>query len=154
MLFLGMRKLSITLVLLSLSCFSYSQVTITPKVNKYEKPILRTDSIVLETNTSTLIKRNLTFSNFRICLLPRDSFLRKPYLHIIKYGKWEERSKDSLFLTLIFPNDIEAIHVPKTSALVEEYGEDAKNGVILVTLKRRKALEYKKKFEEFKAENK
>lgn len=146
-----MRKLLIISFLIFSSSFSYSQLTAVSIVNKYEKPILRTDSIILKTDGSTLRKGALPAGNFRICTPSRACLVQKPLLYIFKYRKWEKRLTDTALLNFFNPNDVEKIEIPKIVGLVEEYGHVAKYGVIIITLKSNKALEYEKKFEEFKA---
>ncbi|MBB1139770.1 M56 family metallopeptidase [Myroides sp. WP-1] len=45
--------------------------------------------------------------------------------------------KDNTIINSLDPNDIEQVHVIKGEKAVKEYGEDAKNGVILVTTKKK-----------------
>ena len=95
-------------------------------------------------------ERNTTDSSqintIRICAPSRANMIGSP-LTIVKYGKKEYKSsisnKDGA-LGMIDPKDISSINILKTQEQTQKYGDDAKNGVIIVTIKNEKAGEFSK----------
>ena len=82
----------------------------------------------------------------RICSPSRSNMLGSP-LTIVKYGKKEYKSSISNkygALVMIDPKDISSINILKTQEQTQKYGDDAKNGVIIVIIKDEKAREFSK----------
>ena len=129
-LFLGMRVILFFVCLVSINSV-FGQI--------------QTDSLVLK-------KPDVETNTIRICAPSRAGVIPKPPLYVIKYGKKEYQNNKEYFIPdiseLFSPNDIASINVLKDSASAEKYGEDGKNGVIVITLKDNKVSTFKKKSKE------
>jgi aminopeptidase-like protein len=142
-----------TVLMLSfiLSCFSvFAQrnsttetIIVNPKYKEIEN-ILKTElphhQQVRDTTDSSQI------ITIRICSPSRANMIASP-LTIIKYWNKEYKSSTSNkggALGMIDPKDISSINILKTQEQTQKYGDDAKNGVIIVTIKDEKAGEFSK----------
>lgn len=90
-----------------------------------------------ETNLIT----NSKDSVIKICAPSRINAICKP-LTVIKYGnktyQFISDSSNSSFLNTFSPKDITAIEILKDKTEVAKYGDNAKNGVIIITVKNAK----------------
>ncbi|OAQ38091.1 hypothetical protein A5893_14905 [Pedobacter psychrophilus] len=140
--------LILSIILSSFSVFAQrNSTTDTVIINKKYNEI---DNILKTDLPHHQQKRNATDSsqnsNIRICVPSRANMIGSP-LTIIKYGKKEFLSKDSTnnaILNIINPNDILSINILKNEEQTKKYGDDGKNGVIIVTIKDEKADEFAK----------
>lgn len=87
----------------------------------------------------------------RLCM-PSKSELLNPPLYIIKSHNKEFKVKD---ISILNPNAIQAISVLKDSSAINKYGNEAKNGVVLITVNDDKYPElYKEIKKAYKERNK
>nr|WP_294899749.1 hypothetical protein [uncultured Pedobacter sp.] len=93
-------------------------------------------------------------SNVRICVPSRANMVKTTPLYIIKYGRKEYRCKNSGFLNIVSPNMIATINILKDSVAIKNYGDEAKNGIIIIGIKKTEVSEFKKKLNKYKAEQK
>ncbi len=140
--------LSILIIVSSFSVFAQQNSTtdtviINPKYKEIDN-ILKTD--LPHHQQERNITDNSQKNTIHICAPSRANMLGSP-LTIVKYGKKELLSRDfknNSVLKIINPNDISSIDILKDKESIEKYGEDGKNGVIIVTIKDEKADEFAK----------
>lgn len=82
----------------------------------------------------------------RICAPSRANMLNQPKpLYVLFYGKNHWIVRDLPFDSIkINPNDIKTINILKDAKAIDKYGEDAKNGVIEITVKKEREKIFRK----------
>lgn len=90
--------------------------------------------------------------NIRICVPSRANAIKSPPLCVIKYGKKEDKYIANFPLNLIQPNEITSLEILKDSLALAKYGEEAKNGVIMITMTKESANAFKKRLKKYKTE--
>ncbi|MFC5283876.1 hypothetical protein [Pedobacter alpinus] len=86
-------------------------------------------------------------ANIRICTPSRASLIKQP-LFVINYGKKTYQhlndSTNNNFANIISPQSIASIYILKDKKAIEQFGDKAKNGVIIITIKNKNIKEFKK----------